>query len=882
MATLRTFLLRLTDVVFRRSRERRLSQEIQDHLDRLADDHLAAGMSPADARLAARRSFGGVDQVKMLHRDQRGLPIVDTLFQDVRFATRLLARERGFALTAIVVLAVGIGVNNMFFTLVYAHKFRGLPIANPERVLSISSLDNRAADRGLSAPDFEDLKARQRSFEGLAAYVITVATVGDADRSPDRFDAAYVSSNTFAQLGVAPVVGRLPQPDEDRPGAAPVVLLSVTAWQNRYGGDRSILGRSILVNGAATTVVGLIPDRSGFPSDASVWLPLGQLPGLADQKRDTRTLRVVGRLRAGVLPTDARAEIEALFTNLDASHPDANENLRARVVPINERLLGNLDGWVPFIVVGVIVLLVAGANAANLMMAHAIHRAPEIAIRTTLGASRVRIVRQLLIEALVLAALGGAAGAALSIAGVRAFRSLIPDGILGYFIDYSMDTRVFAALVAVSFATTCLFGLVPALQASRTDVNHTLKDGSRTATGNRGTRAWTAAFLSAELALAMVLMALAAIGNLSSRSQVPTDSALETVPVMTTTITLPTAAYPDRGRRTEFFRELEQRLLAHPEIASASRTTFLPLAGASSRHLEIRAAVRPEGQDPPTVAVVDIAPDYFKTLGLMPTEGREFVARDGEPGQANAIVNDLFAQVFLAGKAAIGAQIAVTPTNAAAGTAPAWLTIIGVSPSVRTSARPSANPVVYLPIHAADPSTVSLLARHRADPSAVANILRSDVLAIDANIPLYQMRSLGAAINDAQWNPRVSNYLLLTVTVMSMLLAMIGLYAVVAQSVSRRTREIGLRVALGARSAQIGREIVRSVRVPLALGLLLGVGGAVLWDRTFSSGLVNTYAADPWLLLTFAVLLTTLVAIACFVPMRKAIRLNPLTALRHE
>jgi putative ABC transport system permease protein len=487
-----------------------------------------------------------------------------------------------------------------------------------------------------------------------------------------------------------------------------------------------------------------------------------------------------------------------------------------------------------------------------------------------------------LIEALVLAALGGAAGAGLSLGGVRVFKSAIPDGILSYWFDYSMDTRVFAALVAVSFATAFVFGLVPALQASRTDVNHTLKDGSRTATGNRGTRAWTAAFLSAELALAMVLMAVAAIGNLASRSQVPTDSALETTPVMTTAITLPTAAYPDSGRRTEFLRELQQRLLAHPEIAFASRTTFLPLAGASSRLLEIRTGARAEGQDQPTVAVIDIAPGYFETLDLMPMDGREFLASDGEPGQANAIVNERFAQVYLAGKNAVGAQIAVTPTNAPVGTPPAWLTIVGVSPSVRIGPGLSVNPVVYLPIHAAEPSTVSLLVRHRADPSAVANMLRSDVLALDANIPLYRMRSLGAAINEAQWNPRVSNYLMLTVTVMSMLLAMVGLYAVTAQSVARRTREIGLRVALGARAGQISREIFRSVRIPLGLGLLLGVSGALAWDRAFSSGLVDTYAASPRLLLTFAGLLTTLVGLACFVPLRKAIGVNPLTALRHE
>ena len=296
---MRTLISRLLDLVLRRRRDDRLSEEVQSHLDLLTDEHIAHGLSPDDARLAARRAFGGVDQTKMRYREQRGLPVIGTLLQDFRFAIRGLARDRGFALTAIVVLGVGIGINNMFFTLVYAHKFRGVAIEDVERVMFISTFDDRGTNRLVSLPEFNDLQASVTSFSGLAAYANGVATVGDEGRAPDRFNAAYVTANAFPRLGVSPSLGRLPFPDHDRPGGEPVVLLGSDAWRQRYDGDPQILGRSVLINGSPATVIGVVPERSGFPSAASVWLPLGQFPELKPD-RSTRPLNVIGRMRDGV------------------------------------------------------------------------------------------------------------------------------------------------------------------------------------------------------------------------------------------------------------------------------------------------------------------------------------------------------------------------------------------------------------------------------------------------------------------------------------------------------------------------------------------------------------------------------------------------------
>jgi putative ABC transport system permease protein len=879
-----TFISRLLDLVLRRQREDRLSEEIQAHLDMLTDEHVANGLSPAEARLAARRSFGGVDQTKMRYREQRGFPIVETVLQDVRFAIRVLTRDRGFALTAILVLGVGLGVNNMFFTLVYAHKFRGVDINDVERVVHISTFDERGTNRLVSPPEFNDLLAGATSFSGLAAYANAVATVGDEGRAPDRFNAAYVTANAFPLLGVSPSLGRLPLPDDDRPGGQAIVLLGSDAWRQRYDGDPQILGRSVLINGSPATVIGIVPERSGFPSTASVWLPLGQFPELKPD-RSARTLNVVGRLSDGVVEDAARSEVETVFGGFEAAYPDSNRNVRARVVPLNERLLGNLDGWMQFIYAGIIVILVACANAANLMMARAVHRAPEIAIRASLGASRTRIVGQLLIEAVVIASAAAVVGAAISVAGVRAVQTGIPAGILPYWNEYTMDRTVFGGLVALSLATVSVFGLIPAIYASRTDVNRTLKDGGRANTGS-GVRVLTGAFLSVELALAMILLAQVAVASYLANRPMPTDANINTREIVTAAVTLPTASYPTAQRRGDYFARLEERLQGRAEVVSVSRTTLLPGGGSSQRRLQIRNQEQPPGEPPRTVMTVDISPRYFETLALGALKGRDFTPLDGRPGSSAAIVNERFAQVFLDGGDAIGRQLAVTVANGPANAQPEWATVIGVVPTVRQQGPGGVggqeSPVVYVPISATAPVTSTLLIRHRVDPERAAELLRAEALAIDPNVALYSMRTLERAVKEAQWNGRMSMVLANTVTLMSLLLAVVGLYAVTAQRVTLRTREIGLRMALGAGSAQVAKAIFSGLRWPLLAGLLLGTAGSMAWDGAYSSGIAGVYASAPPTLLKIAGFIVALVVVSCFIPLRRATQMSPVVALRHE
>ena len=878
---MRAWLSRLAEFLFRRSREARLSSEIEHHLDLLAEDHKARGLSDAEARLAAQREFGGVDRTRIVHREQRGLPIVDTLIQDVRFAWRVLWRDRGFALTAIVVLGVGLGVNNMFFTLVYAHKFRGLPIERPDRVLFISTFDDRVSDRAISLPEFDDVRTAQTSFMGLGAYVGGVATIGDPDRTPDRFEATYFTAGTFELLGIAPSLGRLPSAADDRPGTPAVALLGAEAWRLRYANDPRILGRTVLINGSPATVVGIVPDRSGFPSTANVWMPIGQWPNWRED-RSARSLSVVGRLRDDVSLDAARGEIETIFGRFGSAYPDTNRNLRARVVPLNERLLGTLDGWEQFILAGIIVILVACANVANLMMARAFTRSPEIAIRTSLGASRGRVVFQLLIEASVIAAGGAIIGLLVSLAGVRAIEAGIPTGILPYWFAYTMDGQVFAALVGLALATVIVFGLVPALQASRTDVNDTLKSGGRTATSTPGMPIWTGGFLTVQLALAMILLAQVAVAAYIANQDIPTDANVNTTEVVTGSLTLPAASYPTPDRRREFFARLDERLKARSEIVASSRATLLPGDQSGPRRLHVRGREQPQGATTPTVLTIETAPGYLDTLALGVLRGRDFTALDGITSGAVALVNERFEEVFLGGADAVNRQVAVSPADQPPPDQPQWLTVVGVVPTIRQLSAGAESPVVYLPIAVSAPATSALMVRHRVDPATAVGVLRTEAHAVDPNVAIYRTRTLKQAVRDAQWNRHTSAVLADTVTFMSVLLAIVGLYAVTAQRVSLKTREIGLRMALGARSPQVGGVILRGLRVPLLLGFVLGTAGSMGWDGAYSSGVAGVYTSAPPTLLKVAGCLMLFVLVSCAVPLRRAVQTNPLTALRHD
>lgn len=881
------FLQRLLDLTRRRRRDAHLAEDVETHLALLADDYERRGLTPDEARSAARRAFGGVDQVKSLCRDVGGFPVLDAVAQDVRFATRLLIRERGFALTAILVLGLGIGVNNMLFSIFYAHNLRGLPAEQPDRVLYIAMLDAGGVDRGLSYPDFDDLRRSARTFNGMAAYVNAPIGIGDEGRAPERRDGAYLSANAFGVIGVAPVRGRVFTDDEDRPGGPAVAVLGAGVWEARYGADPAMVGRTIVVEGVPVTVIGVVPDRSGFPSPAQVWLPLSRWPGLARTTRDARPLRVVARVRDGVEVSTARAEVEAIVDGLAAAHPATNRGVRANLFSINERMLGRrIDpAWLAFVSVSVLIALISCANVANLMLSRAVHRASEIAIRTSLGASRRRIVGQLLIESALLAAGGGVVGMVVALAGVRSFANAIPANLMPYWFDYTMDARVFAALVGVSVAAVFLCGIVPALQASKTDVTAVINDGGRSTIGRRAARRWTGTFLIVEIGLAVVMLANTVLSIRSSSPELPSDAVIDTPEVLTASIGLPADRYPSSADRATFYRRLEERLNALPGVRSAAVASALPLTGAAERRLEVSGRSVTSDDGAPAVGAVFVGPRYFETLGLGLVKGRGAVERAGSSDEIEGVINERVAELYFGGREPLGEPFTLTvppPTKAP----PAKIAVAGVAPIIRQRSAirgrvPVFEPIVYLPYDLAPAGPVALVVRGRSTPtSAVAALVKDEVRALDPHVPVYRTMTLAQAIDDADWNGRVSRALIVVLTAIAVLLSTVGLYAVTAHAVSLERREIAVRMALGAKGRQVRLLVVRRTLWHVGLGLAAGTVGVLAWSRVFAAESPGLRLTDPVSLVLVSLALLVVAALASFIPARRATRLDPVAALR--
>ena len=879
-------LLRRLAVLLRwRRLQAELDQEARAHREMARLDPIRADVEGApSAEDTASSQVAHPALARERSRDVWLSPLQDVM-QDVRFAVRLLGKDRRFTFVALMVLGLGIGINNMLFTVLYAHTIRGLPIDRPDRVMYLSTVDEASRPGRLSYPELTDLRAASRSFTAIAAFVNIAVTVADDGRVPERQDGAHLTANAFDVVGATPLAGRLFLPDDDRAGAAPVVILGNSLWQARYHGARDVVGRSIRVNGAPATVVGVVSDRSGLPSTAQVWLPLAQMPGLATERREIRTLQVFGRLRDGVALPAARAEVAGIAERLKGDYPATNARIWARAVPINEQFLGRLSdpAWRAFIAVGFLVLAIACANVANLFLDRAVERAREVAIRTALGATRRRLVRQLLIEASVLAGASAVVGCGVAIAGVRLFRGLIPDNVLPYWFDYSMDWRVLTMLVAVSMGTVLVFGVVPAISGSKTNVNRALKDNREI--GSPGNRRWTTVFLTAEFALAVVMLANIVFSLRLARSQLPSDAAIDTPDVLTAAITLSGARYGTAEQRGEFLMRLEQRLNAMPAVTQASMANMLPLSGGVTRQIEV--AGRTATESAPEVLTVTIGPQYFQTFQLPLVAGREFNEHDGAAGAPHVIVNERTARLYFGEGSPIGERIALRAPGVSE-SSPEWLTVVGVARDIRHQPRPrvlgawDTDPVVYLPYRSAPPTTIALLVRAAADPSALATTMREVLLELDPNVALYRVRTMAGVIDDAGWNSRVSQVLFNVLAFIAVTTAIVGLYAVTMHSVHQRTPELGLRTALGAGRWNIARLILGRVLTQISFGFLAGVVCTLLWGRAFSSDSADLSLSSVGALATVAAILIALGLAATLIPLRRALRLDPSAAIRRE
>jgi len=870
-------LRRLSYLVNQRRRDAELAEELALHRELSSD----------------AKTFGSSALAQNQVRDVWIPAWLQDAAQDVRFALRMFANDRVFTLIAAAVLAIGIGVDNTLLMAVNAACLRGLPIARADQVLFVGGRDERGTDTNLSFREFETIRAAAPAFLGLTAHASSMASigpVGDEARAAERALLTYFSTGGFALLGVQPMLGRDFTDADHQPGAPSVTILGGGLWTRHYGADPAIVGRAIRVNGAPSIVIGVIQAGFKFPRFTELWQPLQQGPSrLTADLRNTRGLELFGRLRDGRTLGDARSEIEPIAARLAHDFPETNQHITFRVVPINDRYNQSVTdpSWVGLMIVGAIVLLIACANAANLLLMRSAQRSQEFAIRASLGASRLRLVRQLLIECAVLASLGGTTGWGLATVGGRLLTGLVPETQMPFWIRFTMDGRMLVVLSLVTLATVFVFGLAPALQAASTDVNRTLKNGARTTTGGR-TGGWTNALLIAEFALTVVLVTMLIKGERIARAGERRGTGYDSRNVVSGSIVLSAERYPTPGDRLRLYDEIDSRLAGIPAVGSFAFAGALPGGGAPAARLEIDG--QPHSPDSaPQVWTLTVGPRYFDVLGVALLRGRPFDDRDGSSGAGAAIVNQEFVDRFFPTIDPIGRRIRIAyqgrPATAAA---PPWLTIAAIAPTLRQRFAPDPDPIVYLPLRGEAPAAVVLLGRAsaRSDTAAVGGAIRDVVRAINPDLPIARLMPMDQAIGEAQWAARGSTRISETVVLIAILLAAVGLYAVTAHAVVLRTGEISVRRALGARAGHIIWMVWRRASIQIGLGGAIGVIGGIAWEQVTGTWFLGTGSAagllDPVDFVMIVAVVAIIGMVGCIVPAWRAVQLDPLPALRRQ
>jgi putative ABC transport system permease protein len=804
-----------------------------------------------------------------------------SLAQDVKFGIRMLLREPGFTALMVVALALGIGVNTTVFTLVNAVLFRGLPVDQPDRVMYLSTNNHskNQTDIRVSYPDFRDWREQSKSFQELAAFSGTAVVITDDTSAPERYSGTLLTANAFSLIGQKPVLGRDFMPGEDRVGAPAVCILGHSVWESRYGLNPDILGKSIRINDVPTTIVGVMPKGMKFPVNSDIWTPL--VPTADFEKRDWRELQVFGRLTGSATLAQARTEIESIAIRLAKAYPKTNEGFTGMVIPYNDEFNGGQIRTVFLVLLGAVgfVLLIACANVANMLLARSLARAREISIRTALGASRWRVIRQLLIESVLVGFLGGAAGLAIAVWGVRMFDLAVANVGKPYWIVFKMDFTVFAYLAAICLFTGILFGLAPALQLSKVDLNSTLKEGGRGNSGGSRSRYLTGFLVVSEVALSLVLLVGAGLMIRSFIKLYNMTEGMRAERFLTMRLSLPDRKYPNAEARKQFHDRLAPRLAAIPGVESAAIVSHLPINGAAVWKLEIEGEPPVEESKRPDLAAVVVDAPYFETVQLGLVRGRSFTATDGLPGKETVVVNQRFAAKYFPHQDPLGKRIRIFWQ----GDRP-WLTVVGVSQDMRQQRPnlPEMEPVAYVPFPARPLSNDALVIRSAVSPTSLTSAVRKEIQAIDGELPVFAVMTLAANFDQQRWQYRVFGSLFAIFAAIALLLSAVGLYAVMAYSVTRRTQEIGLRLAMGASTQNILLMVLKQGLRQLAIGIGIGLLAAFGVARVMKTLLVQVSPNDP---VTFGAISAVLLAVgifACWLPARRAMKVDPMVALRYE
>ena len=855
----------------RRHRDLELDEELAGHMRMAIEERVARGERREDAQRAARREFGNLGVVKEVTRDMWGGGWFERLLQDVRYGARTLRRSPAFTIVALSTLALGIGATTAMFTVVHAVLLRPLPYPRSDRLMRIAYDYPKSpfiTEGGISDRQWVDTRSRYKTFTRVAAFTpgfVTLTNAGD----PVRLQEASVAAGLFETLGIAPALGRTFGLDDELVSGEPVVVLGDALWRERFGADANVVGRAITLDGVRHTVLGVMPPGFAYPLDARLWRPLR----LELAPNRFQILSVVGRLRDGATRAQALAELDGL-----AAADRARDSLISRVTPLKATVVGDVTRSLLVFAGAVgLVLLIACANVANLLLMRATTRRREMAVRAALGAGRPRLVRQLVTESALLWVGAGVAGAAIAAAGVRALLTLAPDGRIPRHGEIGVDAVALGFALTVSLGTGLIFGLIPALRATGSGVRDALAASARTMTGRDGRL--RGALVMAEIALALVLLTGAALMMESFIRLRRVELGFRPTGLASLTVDLPDATYPSAAAMQAAHQAVLDRLGRIRGVASASAVNFVPLGGAM-----IRGDIKVDGRTlPPSylVAKPSVSPGYFRTMGIRLRLGREFTAQDVASAPHVAIVSESVARQIWPDVNPIGQRISNKDVPGPGD----WLTVVGVVDDVgQTSIDVHREPTIYQPIQQLTQAFflghMSFIVRGVGDPALLLPAMRRALRDVDPNQPIGSIGTMESAISATVAEPLFQARLVGAFSIVALVLAAIGIYGVVAYSVAERTREIGIRVALGAGRGAVVGMVLRRLLVLLVPGVVLGVLGALATTRVLSSLLFDVRPNDPATFFSVAVLLTAVAIVAGMMPARRASRVDPLVALR--
>jgi predicted permease len=893
-STLRAWFVRLGGLFGKQRRDRELAAELAAYVQMHVADNLRAGMSPEEARRNALIKLGGIEQTKESYRNRRGLPWLETLLQDIRFGVRMLAKSPGLTLIVVVTLALGIGANTAIFGIVNGFLLRPLPVRDPEQitVLAIQQKDAPVGSSGFAYPEFADFREQANTFSDVFAIVLSNVQLASKGESEQCF-ANYVSRGFFTALGVTPAAGRLFLPNEgETPGEPLIAVLGYSYWQKRFHGDAGVAGQQIEINGKAATIVGVVPRRfQGMYSIAEMdlYLPLSAIstetaPNLFWNNRDQRRMLAFGRLNPGISLRQAQDSLDVITGRLAAQYPATDKWFTVRAVP--EKLARPIpyanNAFVAFsglfMVLAALVLLLACMNVENILLARGASRQREMATRAALGAGRARLICQMLAESVLLGILGGAAGLILGM-WIDHLTSSLRLPTIPLHVDATFDWRLFAFAIGCALATGIIVGLFPALHASRANLNSVLHEGGQRSSfgvSHAGSRNF---LVIAQVAGSFALLIAAGLFVRSLQSVRSFHLGFDPDHVLNVIMDPHEAGY-DEARTTAFYREIESRVRALPGVESASLASYVPMGGYPSKaSIFVQGRAIPPGQHAPLVLLNRVDPPYFDTMHVALFRGRAFLGSDNETAPPVAIINQTMASDFWPHQDPVGKYFRMNDD-----TAP-LIEVVGVTGDGKYgTVNEDAQPFFYIPLTQSFASKRALQIRTLVPPESLAGPVREEISESAPDLSIMDIETMGQSLNGALGFLvfRLAAVFAAVIGMIGLILGVVGVYGVVSFTASRRTREIGIRLALGANSRDILRLVWKQGVRLVIVGIVVGMIAAWSLTRAMAHMLAGISPSDPVTYITVTILMSAAALLACWIPARRAMRVDPMVALRHE